>query len=162
MLLGSYVGIVVYVHVFSMLFVAFAVIFSPSEDIFLDFWLRRAVLDVFGTRSGLERKKIQKKIKIYGNMGSKGDPILSPWRPLLRSGAVLGGPGAAKAALRASKSPSRGVLKSVILVRVFTFFELWASPRSSKCRLGGLGAPTFASRVATLVDFSAFCSSLFF
>ena len=122
MLLGSYVGIVVHVHVFVMLFVAFAVIFSPSDGIFLDFWLRRAVLDVFGTRSGLERKKIKKKSKFYRNMGSEGDPISSPWRPLLRSGAVLGGPGAAKAALRASKSPSRGVLKSVILVCVFSCF----------------------------------------
>ena len=111
-----------YFHVFLMLCVAFAVIFSPSDGIFLDFWLRRAVLDVFGTRSGLERKKVPKKSKFNRNMGSKGDPILSPWRPLLRSEAVLGGPGEAKAALRASKSPSRGVLKSVILVCVFHVF----------------------------------------
>ena len=124
MLLGSYVGIVVHVHVFLMLFVAFAVIFSPSDGIFLDFWLRRAVLDVFGTRSGLERKKVPKRFKFNRNMGSKGDPILSPWRPLLRFGAVLGGPGAAKGAPRSSKSLSRGVARTVILVRVYLVFEL--------------------------------------
>ena len=53
-----------YFHVFLMLCVAFAVIFSPSDGIFLDFWLRRAVPDVFGTRSGLESKTVQKKSKI--------------------------------------------------------------------------------------------------
>ena len=75
MLLGSYVGIVVHVLVFLMLFVAFAVIFSPSDGIFLVFWLRRAVLDVFGTRSGLERKKIPKNPNFIEIWAPKGTPF---------------------------------------------------------------------------------------
>ena len=92
MLLGSFVGIVIHVHVFLMLRVAVAVIFSPSDGIFfLDFWLRRAVLDVFGTRSGLERKKMQKQkneMEIWAPKRTPFEPSAAlvalrgcPWRP---------------------------------------------------------------------------------
>ena len=94
MLLGSYVGIVMRVHVFLMFCVAFAIVFSPSEGICLDFWLRRAVLDVFGTRSGLERKQIQ----ILSKFGVQRGPLFEPSAALGTLRGPLGGPGAAKAA----------------------------------------------------------------
>ena len=80
-----------HVHVFLMLCVAFAVMFSPSDDIFLDVWLRRAVLGVFGTRSGLESNKSKKSsnfVEIWNPKGPHFEPLAalvafqgSTWRP---------------------------------------------------------------------------------
>ena len=79
-----------HVHVFLMLCVAFAVVFSPSDGIFLDFWLRRAVPDVFGTRSGLESKKVQKKLKKSSNFIEIWTPKGPHFEPLAALVALRG------------------------------------------------------------------------
>ena len=145
LLLGSYVGIVMHVHVFLMLCVAFAVMFSPCDGIFLDFGSDGR----FWTSSEPDLVSRAKKSKTNLNFIE----IWVPKGPHFESLAALVALRDCPWRLRGSKRCAPR-LKVAVQGRLeigdfsmcfFMFFELSAPPRSLKCRLGALGAPSFAA-----------------